>query len=93
MTNVSPAQGWYLDPYGLHQDRYFSQGQPTKLVRDGELERFDLPPAGPLPEGELVSAERPGRGAGDGSDLLRVDRPSGQYDHGEAITEAFGMSW
>jgi hypothetical protein len=93
MANASQAQGWYLDPYGLHQDRYFSHGWPTKLVRDGEVESFDLPPAQPLPEGELVSAEQPGRGGQDGSDLLRTDRPSGQYDPGKALTEVFGMAW
>ena len=27
------AQGWYLDPYGIHGDRWFSAGQPTPLVR------------------------------------------------------------
>jgi hypothetical protein len=29
------AQGWCRDPYLVHEDRYFSDGQPTKLVRDG----------------------------------------------------------
>ena len=33
-------QGWYQDPYGVHEDRYFSEGQPTKLVRDGEGEVY-----------------------------------------------------
>jgi hypothetical protein len=93
MTNASSAQGWYRDPYGLHEDRYFSQGRPTKLVRDSEAECFDPPPAQPLPEGDLVPANQPGRGAADGSDLLRVDRPSGRYNHEEALNEAFGMSW
>jgi hypothetical protein len=76
-----------------HQDRYFSQGRPTKLVRDGEVECFDEPPAGPVPAGELVSAEQPCLGAADGSDLRRADRPSGQYDREKALTEVFGMSW
>jgi hypothetical protein len=35
------AQGWYRDPYGIHDDRYFSDGQPTKLVRDGSAESYD----------------------------------------------------
>jgi hypothetical protein len=90
MAPASSVQGWYRDPYGLHQDRYFSQGQPTKLVRDGGVECYDAPPAGPPPKAELVSAEKPG---GDGSDLLRAGRSSGQYDHDKALTEAFGMSW
>jgi hypothetical protein len=40
-------QGWAADPFGLHEARYFSAGQPTKLVRDGEAESFDDPPSGP----------------------------------------------
>ena len=64
------AQGWYRDPYGIHQDRYFSDGQPTKLVRDGEAESYDPPPPGP-PRTELteVTPSPPG----DNSDLRRAD--------------------
>ena len=40
------AQGWYRDPYCVHEDRYFSDGQPTKLVRDGSVECYDPPPVG-----------------------------------------------
>ncbi len=39
--------GWERDPYGIHELRYFSQGNPTKLVKDGEVESYDDPPAGP----------------------------------------------
>jgi hypothetical protein len=38
------VQGWHADPSGLHEMRYFSAGQPTKLVRDGRLESYDEPP-------------------------------------------------
>jgi len=47
------AQGWYRDPYLVHEDRYFSDGQPTKLVRDGDAEAYDPPPPG-QPKLELV---------------------------------------
>ena len=47
------AQGWYRDPFWVHEDRYFSDGNPTKLVRDGAYEAYDEPPPGPLP-GPLV---------------------------------------
>ena len=64
------AQGWYRDPYGVHEDRYFSDGQPTKLVRDGGAESYDPPPPRP-PEVELVEvAQSPPT---DGSDLRRAD--------------------
>lgn len=38
-------QGWYEDPYGVHQMRYFSAGQPTRLVRDGDRDAYDDPPS------------------------------------------------
>jgi hypothetical protein len=37
-------QGWHADPFGLHEQRYFSAGTPTKLVRDGSVESYDEPP-------------------------------------------------
>jgi len=37
-------QGWHPDPSGQHEQRYFSGGQPTKLVRDGLAEAYDEPP-------------------------------------------------
>jgi hypothetical protein len=30
---MNPRSG-YHDPYGVDEDRYFFDGQPTKLVRD-----------------------------------------------------------
>ncbi len=49
-TTAVAAQGWYRDPFGRHDDRYFSAGTPTKLVRDGTVESYDPPPAGqPVP--------------------------------------------
>jgi hypothetical protein len=38
------AQGWFDDPFRLHEARYFSAGRPTKLVRDGTAESYDEPP-------------------------------------------------
>jgi len=42
-------QGWHEDPFGLHEQRYFSAGHPTKLVRDGRVEAYDEPPAQEVP--------------------------------------------
>ena len=39
-----PAEGWYLDPFERHQDRWFSNGRPTSLVRDEGLESHDAAP-------------------------------------------------
>jgi hypothetical protein len=37
-------QGWSADPFHLHEERYFSSGRPTKLVRDGKVESYEDPP-------------------------------------------------
>ena len=39
------AEGWYLDPCGVHEQRWISAGRPTSLVKDGEKEAKDEPPA------------------------------------------------
>jgi hypothetical protein len=67
------AQGWYRDPYGVHEDRYFSDGLPTKLVRDGGAESYDPPPPRP-PEVELVEVTE--NTPIDASDLRRADERS-----------------
>lgn len=42
-------QGWYRDPYGRYELRYFSEGRPTNLVRTGGVESVDaVPPGDPL---------------------------------------------
>jgi hypothetical protein len=67
------AQGWYRDPYGQHEDRYFSAGQPTKLVRDAGQESYQEPPAEPFDPAGLVRAASEADDAFDGSDLRRAD--------------------
>lgn len=81
------AEGWYKDPYGKHDDRWFSDGEPTALVRDVEIESKDPPPDGPLPT-TLVRSETPNE-ARDGSDLLRADDAEREppYDGDSAVLE------
>ena len=69
------AQGWYRDPYGVHEDRYFSAGTPSKLVRDKGHESYDAPPDCPLPDGDLIPAEPAGSESEPWSDLERADQP------------------
>jgi hypothetical protein len=38
------AQNWCLDPFGQHEERWFSRGMPTALVRDHGVEAQDPPP-------------------------------------------------
>jgi len=64
------AEGWYRDPYAIHEDRWMSQGRPTRLVRDGGTESYDPPPDLPLP-GALVPVAPDEGASADGSDLRR----------------------
>jgi hypothetical protein len=41
------AEGWYVDPYARHDQRWFSNGVPTKLVKDDGVESNDQPPDRP----------------------------------------------
>jgi hypothetical protein len=63
-------QGWSADPFRLHEERYFSAGRATKLVRDGKVESYEDPPSDTYevpddePEAEAlapVPAAAPGR--------------------------------
>jgi hypothetical protein len=50
------AEGWYIDPFGAHEARWFSDGAPTGLVRDGTDESHDGPPDASY-DGELTPVE------------------------------------
>ena len=67
-------EGWYKDPYGIHDARWLSDGVPTKLVRDGDTESYADPPDTP-PTQTPVRLEAPVEPLG-GADLKR----SGQYE-------------
>ncbi len=45
--------GWYRDPFETHQMRWFSDGVPTDLVRDEDVEAYEPPPS-PTWDGPLV---------------------------------------
>jgi hypothetical protein len=74
MIVIHGAIGWYRDPYGVHEDRYFSQGFPTKLVRDGGVESYDPPPGRLLPDQLIPVPDDPADGPadGNGTDLRRA---------------------
>jgi hypothetical protein len=68
-------EGWYLDPYKIHQQRWISKGRPSDLVRDGEHEGKDAPPDRP-PSLPLVPA--PVDGSLGWRDTRRADDASSQ---------------
>jgi hypothetical protein len=87
------AEGWYVDPYGIHEARWMSDGAATALVRDGTVEGNDPPPETPF-AGEPVPL--PDIGAPDGDDLLRADdadvREFDPQSEEDSAWNAFGAS-
>jgi len=92
VTSEINAEGWYEDPYTLHQHRWFSAGHPSSLVRDDGVESKDPPPDRPIDD-QLVRATSDSIIAGGGSDLRRVgDRMGDPYDSGKASDAALDAS-
>jgi len=88
------AEGWYHDPYGRHEERWYSNGRPTALVRDAKVEAKDPPPSEPPPTTTLVRSEhRPTAGGPD--DLRRADdaeRGELNPNYGQRAFDNFGYA-
>jgi hypothetical protein len=66
-VSTEQEEGWFTDPFGLHEARWMSDGKPTKLVRDGDEESYEDPPDEvwtQLPE-PIKGDVRPYEGPGD----------------------------
>jgi len=77
-------EGRYTDPYGRHEARRMSAGQPAKLVRDDEVGSSDAPPD----EEPSVAAERTVPESPMDADVLRIgdqedEVPTTQFDAAE----------
>jgi hypothetical protein len=81
--------GWFIDPYHLHEYRYFSEGTPTKLVRDAGLESFDPPPDIPLTGAPVPAAASAHLSSGP-ADMRRADDAEREapYDPRDACRKA-----
>ncbi len=71
VTGTELAQGWYEDPYRVHEYRWFSAGRPSSLVRDGLTESNDPSPAQPYP-GAPVPQSSGAKSGANGADLRRA---------------------
>jgi hypothetical protein len=76
------AEGWYVDPFGSHEARWFSDGAPTNLVRDNGVVARDEPPQ-PTYEGTPTPIGTSGDGALD--DMRRADSAEEPYDSGKGV--------
>jgi len=85
------AEGWYVDPYGEHDARWFSDGTPTELVRDDAMESRDPPPSTPF-EGDPQPVRAPDASP---DDLRRADSDEGPFDPAsetDAVWDSFGQA-
>ncbi|HUI49208.1 MAG TPA: hypothetical protein VL119_10955 [Acidimicrobiia bacterium] len=88
------AEGWYQDPYGLHEDRWFSNGTATRLVRDSGVESHDAPPPDAPPIDTLVRSQAESSSNGP-EDLRRADdaeRGDSDPNYAEHAFETFGYT-
>jgi uncharacterized membrane protein len=70
-TGTELAEGWYEDPYRVHEYRWFSVGKPSNLVRDGLTESNDPSPDEPY-AGVLVSESGGAKSGATGVDFRRA---------------------
>ena len=77
-------EGWYTDPYAVHEARWMSQGTPTPLIRDDGVEGHDPAPDGPF----KVTPVRLGED-GSPSDLRRADDAEREPPHKSPVDAAW----
>jgi hypothetical protein len=87
------AEGWYVDPYRAHEDRWYSDGNPTALVRDAGVESHEPPPSNVDPTEPLVRTDATGT-AVNADDLRRADAadPVRPNDYTDAAFDGFGQT-
>jgi len=83
-------RGWRPDPYGVHEQRYFSlNGKPTRLVSDGGKTSYDPPPGYGALDVPVLPASPPASLPGRRTDSYG-DNPLGHS--GWAGTEPIGFA-
>lgn len=85
-------EGWCTDPYDRHEQRWFSGGNPTKLVQDKGVTSYDPPPDGPPNHLPQKVETRPNLGS---ADLQRADdaERAPDLDHGEIYMRQMDAAW
>lgn len=76
-TRIREPQGWRPDPFGRYEQRYFSAGRPTRLVRSHGVEDRDEPAARAIeaPDPPPAAEEPPGEPSASFTPRLYERRP------------------
>ena len=85
MTDEQSAEGSYVDPFGEHEARWFSDGEPTALVRDAGI-AGNAPPPDRAFDGPLI--EYNGTQSEGGDDHLRADSADATYNPKNGVRAA-----
>jgi len=75
-------EGWAPDPFAAHEARYFVDGRPTRLVRDGTVESFDEPPHAPPVEASSALFVEPSASPVEPATADRFDQTLHEHGHG-----------
>jgi hypothetical protein len=67
------VDGWHPDPYGIHEERLFANGEPTPLVRNQGIGSFSPLPLTESEPNVDAKATRPGPTEGAAADATSVD--------------------
>ncbi len=67
------ASGWFNDLFGRHEARWFSEGRPTSLVRDGAREGTD-PATSQMSGSDSAATQVPENAPIGASDLARPSK-------------------
>ncbi|MGO9872726.1 MAG: hypothetical protein ACLPVY_02915 [Acidimicrobiia bacterium] len=87
------AEGWYQDPYGLHDERWYSNGTATSLVRDARVESKDPPPPHP-PASSTLSRKEAATSSRGSDDVRRADdaeQGASDPNYGDAAFDSIGV--
>jgi hypothetical protein len=60
-TSTKRWEGWFTDPFERHELRWMSQGTPTSLVRDRDIEASDPVASGPFKVNPVRVEDHPSR--------------------------------
>jgi hypothetical protein len=86
MAVTHGLEGWCTDPMEMHEERWLSWGEPTRLVRDHGVESSDEPHGPEMVEAIAVQWGEP---ASSGEDLLRThDRVTDKTQQSQRISLA-----
>jgi hypothetical protein len=86
-------QGWFTDPFALHEHRWMSDGQATRLVRDSGTTSYDPSPDRAFVRAPEAVVEVPAAGGGDLRRADDAERGDQGFDASTAFMAEMDAVW